>query len=116
MEHPGIVPDTRLVIGGLVAAVVGAITSLSRLNHIVQLLPLALLAGLFYWLCMKTFAKTVLLLNASEAVVLNNSQIFFTSIAGVLILSERYSIEKLVGSIIVMVSVYFISAHKKLKA
>lgn len=114
MERPGIVPDMRIVIGGLIALAVGG-TVTRDYAVVVDVLPLALVAGLFYWLCMKSFAHSVHLISANEAIVLNNSQIFFTSLAGVFILSEEYSLEKFIGSLIVIISVYFIAAHKKWK-
>lgn len=114
MKRPGVVPDIRLVMGAIMAAVVILFTA-HDYKIFVKILPLALLAGLFYWLCMKAFAKSVLLLNAHEAIVLNNSQIFSTSLAGVVILSQPYSLEKFIGSMVVIVSVYFISARKKQK-
>ncbi len=115
MKHPGIAPDTRLVMGAMFALILG-FAVIHNYAILWTILPFAILAGFFYWLCMKTFARSIYLLNASEAVVLNSSQIFFTSIAGVLILSEHYSIEKFIGSMIVIVSVYFIAAHKRLTA
>lgn len=114
LKKPGIVPDTRLVLGAIIAIIVLGVTQ-NNYSIFIDILPLGLLAGFFYWACMKTFAKSVNLLNANEAIVINNTQIFFTSIAGVLVLSESYSFVKFLGSIIVIVSVYFISARKRLK-
>lgn len=115
MKRPGIVPDTRLAMGIVFAAIVTVFIT-NDYEIYLRVLPLGLVAGLFYWLCMKTFARSVHLLNANEAIILNNSQIFTTSIAGVIVLSEPYSIEKLIGSIIVIVSVYYITAHKRTTA
>lgn len=115
VKRPSMVADVRIIIGALFAG----ITSLSILHGYtvpIKVLPWALLAGFFYWLCIKTFATAVHLINANEAVVLNNSHVFFTSITGVLILGEHYTAEKFLGSIIIIASVYFIAAHKKLTA
>lgn len=112
MSKPRIVPDVRLFVAGTIALLIGLV-AIKDYSIIVTILPLALLAGLFYWLCMKAFATAVHLLNANEAIVLNNSQVFFTSIAGVLILSEDYSVEKLIGAIIAIVSIYFITFRNK---
>jgi drug/metabolite transporter (DMT)-like permease len=112
MKRPGIVPDVRIVIGAMLAMATGMVV-IRNYSMLVEILPFALLAGFFYWLCIKTFAASVHLINANEAVVLNNSHIFFTSIIGVLILGEHYTIEKFVGSVIVIISVYFIAARKK---
>lgn len=112
MDRPGIVPDMRLIVAGTISIVLALLT-IRNFSVIRVIWPLALLSGLFYWLCMKTFARSVHLLNANEAVILNQSQIFFTSLAGVVILSEHYSPEKFIGSVIVIVSIYFITAHKR---
>jgi drug/metabolite transporter (DMT)-like permease len=115
MHRPGLVPDARLAIAGAIAAVVGLFV-VNDYGQLVAILPMAILAGLFYWLCMKAFAKAVHLLNANEAIVLNNSQVFFTSIAGVVLLSEGYSVEKFAGAVIAIVSIYFITIYKKKQA
>ncbi len=115
LKKPGIVPDSRLVLSAIIAIGVLVVTQ-RNYSIFIDILPFGLLAGFFYWACMKTFAWCVHLLNANEAIVLNNTQIFFTSIAGVLALSEPYSIEKFLGSVIVIVSVYFISARQRLKS
>lgn len=112
MKRPGLVPDARLALNMLFAVMV-LVFGLHHFGIPLKVMPLAILAGLFYWLCMKTFAKSVHLLNAHEAVILNNTQIFFTSLAGVGILSEHYSLEKFIGSVIVILSVYFISVRRK---
>lgn len=112
MKTPGLVPDARLVIAGTIAAVIGLFV-IRDYGVLVAVLPFALMGGLFYWLCMKTFAKAVHLLNANEAIVLNNVHVFFTSIAGVFLLAEPYSIEKFIGAVIAMVSIYFIAIHQK---
>lgn len=110
MEKPGLVPDIRIVIGGIIATILG-IFILRDYTTLIALLPLALVAGLFYYFCMKAFAKAVHLLTANEAIILNNSQIFFTSITGVLLLSESYSVEKFIGSLLAIISIYFITAR-----
>lgn len=113
MQHPTIVPDARLVVGLATSILLGVLV-IRDYGLIVKVLPLALLAGLFYWITMKTFARAVYFLNATDAVVINQSQIFTTSIVAVLLLGETYSFEKLIGSVVVIISVYFISARKRL--
>ncbi len=108
MGSARLVPDIRLIIGGILALLTSLFV-IRNTNIIMAILPLVLVGGLFYWLCMKAFARAVYLVNANNAIVLNNSQIFFTSLAGVLILSESYSIEKLVGSIVAITAIYFIA-------
>lgn len=112
VSRPGIVPDVRLVVAGSIALVIGVVV-VRDYQIILAVLPLAVLGGLFYWLCMKAFAAAVHLLNANEAIVLNNSQVFFTSFAGVLILSEDYGVEKFIGAVIAIISIYFITVHRK---
>ncbi len=103
-----LVPDVRLAIGGVIALAASPFI-INDLALVRSLLPFAVLAGLFYWLCMKTFARAVYLINANNTIVLNNMQIFFSALAGVLILSEPYSFEKLIGSVIALTSIYFIA-------
>jgi drug/metabolite transporter (DMT)-like permease len=112
IDKPSIVPYTRLIIGGLIG-LLAAVLLVHNYSIWKAVLPLAVVGAGFYWLCMITFAKSVHLLNANEAVIINQSQIFFTSLAGVFILSEPYTIEKFIGSVIVITSIYFITAHKR---
>jgi drug/metabolite transporter (DMT)-like permease len=114
VDNPGVVPYSRLIIGGALS-LIGAAIFFRDIETLLTVLPFALVASGFYWMCMVSFSKSVHLLDANEAVVLNQSQIFFTSIAGVLLLSESYSIEKLMGSLLVIISIYFITAHKRIK-
>lgn len=111
MKRPDIVPDTRLIIAGGFATLLAPMF-IRDYSVIVKILPLSFLAGAFYFLTMKTFAKSVYLLDANEAIVINQGQIFFTALSGVLILSEEYSLEKFIGSILVIVSIYFIATHR----
>jgi len=112
VAKPAIVPDVRLAIAGAIALVLTPLL-VREYGVMVEVLPLAFTAGFFYWLCMKFFAKSVHLLNANEAIILNNSQIFFTSLLGVILLSEDYSLEKFIGSLVVLVSIYFIAVRSK---
>jgi drug/metabolite transporter (DMT)-like permease len=112
VTKPSMVPDVRLLIAGTIALILTPLL-VRDYKVMVDVLPWAFAAGFFYWLCMKFFAKSVHLLNANEAIILNNSQIFFTSLLGVVLLSEPYSIEKFIGSVIVLISIYFISVYNK---
>jgi drug/metabolite transporter (DMT)-like permease len=58
---------------------------------------------------MRAFAFSVKLINANQAVVLVNTQVIFTSLAGVVVLGEAYSLEKFVGAMLAMTSIYFIT-------
>ncbi len=103
-----VVPNVRLVIAAVFAAVT-SIFFMRNFSLMWHILPWAMLAGMFYWLTMKTFAVSVHLVNANHAIVLNNSQIVSTSLAGVFLLGESYTWEKFIGSIIVLTSIYFIT-------
>ena len=105
-------PDARLMIG-IVFALIASLFFLRQFRIILDLLPFALLAGFFYWGCMKTFARAVHSINANNTVVLNNAHIFITSAASVWLLSEQYSIEKFVGSVIALLSIYHIAYKKR---
>lgn len=113
MKRPDIVPDIRLIIAGL-AGILLAPFFINNYALLIELAPLSLLAGSFYFICMQTFAKSVYLLNANEAIVINQGQVFSTAIVGVLVLSESYTIEKFLGSLIVLTSIYHISTHRRL--
>lgn len=113
MKRPDIVPDIRLIIAGL-AGILLAPFFINNYALLIELVPLSLLAGSFYFICMQTFAKSVYLLNANEAIVINQGQVFSTAIVGVLVLSESYTIEKFLGSLIVLTSIYHISTHRRL--
>lgn len=103
-----VVPNVRLVLSGGMA-LVASIFLIRNIDLMVQILPWALVAGLFYWLTMKTFAVSVHLINANHAVVLNNGQVISTSLAGVIFLGENYTWEKFIGSAIVLASIYYIA-------
>lgn len=103
-----IVPNMRLVLAACFA-ILCSIFFVRNWVVIGQLWPWALVAGMFYWLCMKTFATSVHLINANHAIVLVNSQVVITALAGVLLLGEHYTWEKLIGSVIVLTSIYYIT-------
>jgi drug/metabolite transporter (DMT)-like permease len=103
-----IVPNVRLVAAAGFAIVL-SVFFVRDWHVIAQLWPWALVAGMFYWLTMKTFAVSVHLINANHAVVLNNGQVIATALAGVWLLGEHYSWEKFIGSVIVLVSIYYIT-------
>lgn len=108
MKSATLVPDVRLSIGGLLALPL-VFFVVDDYGLVLRILPLTLLSGLFFWLTMRTFAKTVFLINANNAIVLNNAQMFFTSIAGVLLLAEHYTIEKFLGSLLAIIAIYYIT-------
>jgi len=110
MGSASLVPDARLLVGGVIALPL-YLAVINSTKVIIEILPLVLLAGFFYWLTIKTFAKSVYLTNANNTIILNNTHIFTTSIAGVLLLSETYTVEKLIGSIIAILAIYKITSN-----
>lgn len=105
---PDIIPDVRIFGVGIVAAAV-YIVFFRSIDVISAIGFWTLLSALLFWLTMKTFSLSVHLLDANHAVVLVNAQIIPASIAGVVLLSEGYTWEKLIGSVIVLISIYFIT-------
>ncbi len=103
-----LIADARLIISGLLMLIIGFVLVGSDVLVLsAGLWPL--LAGLFFWLTIRTFFGAIHHTNPNSAIVLNNSQIFFTAVAGVLLLSEAYDWVKFVGSALVLISIYFIS-------
>ncbi|MBL8121962.1 DMT family transporter [Candidatus Saccharibacteria bacterium] len=104
----GVVPDVRLLLVGLLTAIlyIGFVRSID-LFSVVGLWTA--LAALCYYLTMKTFAVAVHHINANHAIVIVNAQIVPASLAGVLLLGEHYTWEKLIGSAVVLTSIYYIS-------
>lgn len=111
-HNPNTVADVRMIIGAIISIAVGVFI-LDDPRLYVDFAPLALLAGFFYWSTMQTFANAVHLVGANSAIVLNQSQIFTTGILGAIILSEIYNWEKFAGSLLAIVSIYFITRPKK---
>lgn len=102
------VADARLAISGLLMIVLGAV-ALGGDTVVLSAGLWPLLAGLFFWLTIRTFYSAVHHISSNKATVLINGQIFFTALAGVFLLSEAYDWVKFAGSAVVLLSVYFIS-------
>ena len=111
-HDPSTVADVRMIIGSIASILVGFFV-FSHYEYLLDIAPFAILAGFFYWACMQTFARAVHLVGANSAIVLNQSQIFLTGILGALILSEVYNWEKFAGSVLAIVSIYFITKVDK---
>lgn len=108
-RHDGnFVADARLAISGLLMLTLGLLVVGTGI-FVTDAGLWPLLAGLFFWLCIRAFYAAVHYASPNQAIVLNNSQIFFTAIIGVLLLSEAYDWVKFLGSVIVLLSVYFIT-------
>ncbi|HSX23805.1 MAG TPA: EamA family transporter, partial [Candidatus Saccharimonadales bacterium] len=100
--------DVRLISGGLLFLVLGLV--LNGTHLLVTTAGLwPLLAGFSFFVTIKMFYVAVHYLGPNEAVILTNNHPILTPIAGVFLLSEPYSLAKFVGSIIVIISVYFIT-------
>jgi len=102
------VADTRLMISGALMLAVG-VGFLGTEVLVTSAGFWPVLAGIFFWLGIRTFYGAVQYVSSNKAIVLNNSQIFFTALAGVVLLSEPYDWVKFAGSALVLTSVYFIS-------
>lgn len=107
-----IVPDIRLVLGGVFAAIL-ALLVLPGKSVPAPVYVWALTAGLVLWLTMRFFATSVHLINANHAIVLNQTQIVSTSILGVLLLGEQYGWERALGTIVALVSIYCITLRSR---
>lgn len=111
-HNPNTVADVRMIIGAIISIAAGVFI-LDDPRLYVDFAPLALLAGFFYWATMQSFAKAVDIVGANSAITLNQSQIFTTGILGALILSEIYNWENFAGSVLAIVSIYFITRARK---
>jgi len=102
------VADVRLVSGGLLFIILGAVfRGDGFLVTSAGLWPI--LAGLFYWLTIKFFYASVNYINPGKATVLVNAHPIITPIVGIFVLSEPYGLAKLLGSVLILVSIYFIN-------
>lgn len=102
------IADVRLVSGGLLFVLLGLLISGSGfLIRSAHWWPL--LAGFFFWVTIRFFYAAVHYINPTRAIVLANSHPIVTPIVGVLILSEPYANTKLLGSVVILTSIYFIN-------
>lgn len=102
------IADVRLVSGGLFFFLVGWLLSGSGLL-VMSAHWWPLLAGFFFWVTIRFFYASVHYISPTRAIVLANTHPIVTPIVGVLVLSEPYAITKLLGSVIVLTSIYFIN-------
>lgn len=106
------VADMRLVGGGMLFLAVGlAFQGSDLLVTNAGLWPV--LGGLFYWLTIKFFYASIHYINPSKAIVLINGHPIITPIIGVWLLAEPYHWTKFAGSVLILVSIYFISRKRK---
>lgn len=102
-----VVPNVRILGVAIVSAIVYA--AFFRSITIVSVVGAwAILSAMLFWLTMKAFSFAVHHLDANHAIVLVNAQIVPAAIAGVLLLGENYTVEKMLGSLLVLLSIYFI--------
>jgi drug/metabolite transporter (DMT)-like permease len=108
-RHDGnFIADARLTISGILMLLLGLLVAgTDILVTTAGLWPI--LGGLFFWLCIRTFYACIQHASPNQAIVLNNSSVFFTAVVGVLLLSEAYDWLKFLGSVIVLLSLYFIT-------
>ncbi len=103
-SHNDTIADVRLVSGGVLFIVLGLALGKAIIISSAGWWPL--IAGFALWAAIKTFYASVHYLSPNNAIVLANSSPMITPIAGVLLLNEPYSWVKLLGSVIILVSVY----------
>lgn len=104
----GFVADVRLLSGSIPFIIVGLLVDGN--NFLVTFAGWwPLLAGLFFWLTIRSMYAAIDLIGPNEAIVLGNSHPFFTALVGVTLLHEPYSWVKFLGSVVVLASVYFIT-------
>lgn len=110
----GFLTDVRLICGGIIFLILGSV--LGTKNLIVTSAGVwPLVSGFFFWLNIKTFYAAVHKIGANRATVLSNSHPVITPIAGVLLLSEPYSVSKLIGSVIIVASVYALVTNQQFR-
>lgn len=111
----GFIADVRLVSGSILFIVIGLVAEGS--NFLVTSAGWwPLLAGLFFWITIRSMYTAIDLIGPNEAIVLGNSHPFFTALVGVTLLHEQYSWVKFVGSVVVLASVYFITKKSRRSA
>lgn len=102
------IADMRLIVGGLFFGLIGLL--LGGADILVTSAGLwPILAGLFVWINVRLFYTAINYLGANKAIVVVNSHVFFTIVAGIVLLAEPYSWIKFVGALVVLTSIYFIS-------
>jgi drug/metabolite transporter (DMT)-like permease len=102
------VADMRLATGGLLTFLL-ALIFIGSDFLVVSAGLWPLMAGFFFWVTIKSFYAAVHYIGPNKAIVLGNCHPFFTALVGVFLLAEPYSMVKFIGSVVVLVSVYFIS-------
>lgn len=104
------VADVRLVSGGLFFVIVGLV--LSGSNFLITTAGLwPLVAGFFFWSTIRAFYSSIKYISPKDAIIFANSHPIITPLIGVFLLSEPYSWTKFLGSVIVIISIYFISKN-----
>lgn len=111
----GFVADVRLVSGSIFFMIIGLIAEGSHFL-VTSAGWWPLLAGLFFWMTIRSMYAAIDLIGPNEAIVLGNSHPFFTAFVGVTLLHEPYSWVKFVGSVVVLASVYFITKKSRRSA
>jgi drug/metabolite transporter (DMT)-like permease len=106
------VADVRMVSGVVLFVIIGLLrTGSDFLVTSAGWWPLV--AGFAFWLTIRFAYAAIHLTSPNEAMVLSNCHPFFTGLAGVVLLSEPYSWIKFLGSVTILVSVYFITKKSR---
>ncbi len=102
------VSDVRLVGAGLLFWAVGVVF-IGKDFFVTNAGLWPVIGGLSYWLTIKFFYASIHHINPGKAIVLLNGHPAITPIIGILVLSEPYSHVKFLGSVLILVSIYFIN-------
>ncbi len=114
-KSSSLVADTRLIGGGVIFLAIGFIVGENEL--VVTSAGLwPLVSGFILWLNIKLFYAAIQNIGANKAVVISNSHPVMTPVIGIIILAESYSWVKFIGSLIIIVSIYFISSNRPINS
>ncbi|QQS19860.1 DMT family transporter [Candidatus Saccharibacteria bacterium] len=103
--------NARVIVGALMAILI-ALFTLRDVSINSGVVIWALAAGFCLYIGARSFALATHLIDANHTSVINNMQIIFVGVLSVSVLGEDYSVEKLIGSLIVLTSIIFI-AHAR---
>jgi drug/metabolite transporter (DMT)-like permease len=109
------IADLRIFLGGVIFVIFGLLAVGS--DFMVTSAGLwPALAGFLLWATVRCFYTAIHLTNPNEAIILNNSHPVFTTIFGVLLLSEPYSFIKFVGSLLILLGIYLVNQKPSSRA
>lgn len=105
------IADGRLICGGVFFALLA--TVIHGPDFLVMNAGLwPLLAGFFFWLTIRCFYGAISYINPNKAIILANSHPIFTPVVGAILFSEAYTLNKFVGAVLLVASIYSINMGK----